>query len=266
MSKKLILFLGIGLSIFLIDLFLNPPNEDKTIYISNEEVIALINTWSLQVGREPNNDEIRSIIDSLIEEEILYREALRLGLDSEDRIIKRRLAQKITFLKQETISTEPEIEKLEKFYEEAKEIYLVPQNFSFTHLYFAENKNGNERAAQAIDDLLNDKSVISADPFLLGKNFSNRSLLDIERDFGEAFSKAFLTFSLGNWQGPVSSTYGSHLVKILDSNEEYMPSFEEVISQVRVDFLLKQRDLQIKNFVDELKTDYQVIISPRFTQ
>ena len=45
-----------------------------------------------------------------------------------------------------------------------------------------------------------------------------------------------------------------------------MPSFEEVIPQVRVDFLLKQRDLQIKNFVDELKTDYQVIISPRFTQ
>ena len=63
MSKKLILFLGIGLSIFLIDLLLNPPNEDKKIYISNEEVIALINTWSLQVGREPNNDEIRSIID-----------------------------------------------------------------------------------------------------------------------------------------------------------------------------------------------------------
>ena len=141
MSKKLILFLGIGLSIFLVDLFLNPPNEDKTIYISNEEVIALINTWNLQVGREPNNDEIRSIIDSLIEEEILYREALRLGLDSEDRIIKRRLAQKISFLKQETLSTEPEIEKLEKFYEESKESYLIPQNFSFTHLYFAENKN-----------------------------------------------------------------------------------------------------------------------------
>ena len=257
MSKKLILFLGIGLSIFLVDLFLNPPNEDKTIYISNEEVIALINTWNLQVGREPNNDEIRSIIDSLIEEEILYREALRLGLDSEDRIIKRRLAQKISFLKQETLSTEPEIEKLEKFYEESKESYLIPQNFSFTHLYFAENKNGIERASQA---------VINADPFLLGKNFSNRSLLDIERDFGKSFSEAFLTLSLGNWQGPISSTYGSHLVKILDKNEEYMPSFEEVISQVRADFLLNQRDMQIKNFVDELKANYQVIISPSFTQ
>ena len=266
MSKKLILFLGIGLSIFLVDLFFNPPNEDKTIYISNEEVIALINTWNLQVGREPNNDEIRSIIDSLIEEEILYREALRLGLDSEDRIIKRRLAQKISFLKQETLSTEPEIEKLKKFYEESKESYLIPQNFSFTHLYFAENKNGIERASQAAEKLFNNKTVINADPFLLGKNFSNRSLLDIERDFGKSFSKAFLTLSLGNWQGPISSTYGSHLVKILDKNEEYMPSFEEVISQVRADFLLNQRDMQIKNFVDELKANYQVIISPSFTQ
>ena len=63
MSRKLILFLGIGLSIFLVDLFLNPPNEEKTIYITNEEVIALINTWSLQMAREPSNDEIRSIID-----------------------------------------------------------------------------------------------------------------------------------------------------------------------------------------------------------
>ena len=191
MSKKLILFLGIGLSIFLIDLFLNPPNEDKTIYISNEEVIALINTWSLQVGREPNNDEIRSIIDSLIEEEILYREALRLGLDSEDRIIKRRLAQKITFLKQETISTEPEIEKLEKFYEEAKETYLVPQNFSFTHLYFAENKNGNERAAQAIEDLLNDKSVISADPFYWAKIFQIGACKILKETLEKLFQKLF---------------------------------------------------------------------------
>ena len=266
MSRKLILFLGIGLSIFLVDLFLNPPNEEKTIYITNEEVIALINTWSLQMAREPNNDEIRSIIDSLVEEEILYREALRLGLDSEDRIIKRRLAQKITFLKQETISTEPEIKELEVFYEKTKDSYLLPKSFSFTHIYFAENKGGDLKATQAKLDLKDNKSVSNADPFLLGKNFSNRSLLDIKRDFGEAFATAFLDLSLNNWEGPIKSTYGSHLVKILDTREEYMPTFEEVISQVKVDFLLKQRDKQIKEFVDDLKTDYQVIISPSFTQ
>tara|TARA_A100001011_G_scaffold119231_1_gene125813 strand:+ start:41 stop:841 length:801 start_codon:yes stop_codon:yes gene_type:complete len=265
-SKKLILFLGIGLSIFLVDLFLNPPNEEKTIYITNEEVIALINTWSLQMGREPNNDEIRSIIDSLVEEEILYREALRLGLDSEDRIIKRRLAQKITFLKQETISTEPKIKELEVFYEKNKGSYLLPKSFSFTHIYFAENKDGDSKAEKAKLDLKDNKSVLNADPFLLGKNFSNRSLLDIKRDFGEDFATAFIDLSLNNWEGPIKSTYGSHLIKILDTREEYMPTFEEVISRVKVDFLLEQRDKQIKEFVDELKTDYQVIISPSFTQ
>lgn len=97
MNKKLFLFLGIGISIFLIDLLFNPTDEDKTIYITNDEVISLINAWSIQVGRDPNVDEIRSIIDGLVEEEILYREALRLGLDNEDRIIKRRLAQKNYF-------------------------------------------------------------------------------------------------------------------------------------------------------------------------
>ena len=90
--------------------------------------------------------------------------------------------------------------------------------------------------------------------------------MDIKRDFGEAFATAFLGLSLNNWEGPIKSIYGSHLIKILDTREEYMPTFEEVISQVKVDFLLKQRDKQIKEFVEDLKTDYQVIISPSFTQ
>ena len=87
-----------------------------------------------------------------------------------------------------------------------------------------------------------------------------------KRDFGENFSSSFLNLSKGDWQGPIKSIYGSHLVKILESKDEYMPSFQEVISQVRIDFLLEQRDSQIKSFVDELKTDYRVVISPRFTQ
>ena len=176
MSKKLILFLGIGLSIFLIDLFLNPPNEDKTIYISNEEVIALINTWSLQVGREPNNDEIRSIIDSLIEEEILYREALRLGLDSEDRIIKRRLAQKISFLREETSIAPPKNEELQLFFDKNIDSYVFPERFTFTHLYFSSERNGKQRSEEALRNIQeNEDTLPKSDPFMLGKNFVEKS-------------------------------------------------------------------------------------------
>ena len=102
MRNKLFIFFIIGILLYLIDIGLN-SDEDKNIYISDQEVISLINAWKSQVGREPTDDEISRIINNLVQEEILYREALNLGLEREDKIIKRRLAQKISFLKQESI-------------------------------------------------------------------------------------------------------------------------------------------------------------------
>ncbi len=99
MKYKLSIFFIIGLTLYLIDIGLNSYDE-KEIYISDQEIISLVTAWKSQVGRNPNDDEIARIINNLVEEEILYREALKLGLDREDRIIKRRLAQKISFLKQ----------------------------------------------------------------------------------------------------------------------------------------------------------------------
>ena len=92
----------VGFLIYLIDIGLN-SYDDKEIYISDQEITSLVAAWNSRVGRNPTDDEIFRIINNLIEEEILYREALLLGLDKEDRIIKRRLAQKISFLKEESI-------------------------------------------------------------------------------------------------------------------------------------------------------------------
>ena len=74
-------------------------DKDKSIFISDQEILSLISAWKSQVGRDPTDDELARIVNNLIDEEILYREALFLGLDQEDTIIKRRLAQKISFLK-----------------------------------------------------------------------------------------------------------------------------------------------------------------------
>ena len=96
MKYKLLIFFLVGFLIYLIDIGLNSYDE-KEIYISDQEIISLVTAWKSQVGRNPNDDEITRIINNLVEEEILYREALLLGLEKEDRIIKRRLAQKISF-------------------------------------------------------------------------------------------------------------------------------------------------------------------------
>ena len=100
MNLRIIVFFIIGLVIFLLDIGLNSQEDSKDIYISDQELTSLLSAWQSQVGRPPSDEEIVNIINNLVQEEILYREALLLGLDQEDRIIKRRLAQKITFLKQ----------------------------------------------------------------------------------------------------------------------------------------------------------------------
>ena len=102
MKKRVLIFLIIGLVLYYLDLSIN-SDQDKDVYISDQEIISLITAWESQVGRTPNDNEIARIINNLVEEEILYREALNLGLEKDDRIIKRRLAQKISFLKQESI-------------------------------------------------------------------------------------------------------------------------------------------------------------------
>ena len=83
MKYKLSIFFIIGLTLYLIDIGLNSYDE-KEIYISDQEIISLVTAWKSQVGRNPNDDEIARIINNLVEEEILYREALKLGLDRED--------------------------------------------------------------------------------------------------------------------------------------------------------------------------------------
>ena len=79
MFRKITIFLVIGILIFGLDLTFSKFKDDKLIYVSEEEIYSLMNSWALQVGRNPNPDEAKAVIDNLIEEEILYREALRLG-------------------------------------------------------------------------------------------------------------------------------------------------------------------------------------------
>jgi len=98
LKSKVLIFFLIGFILYLIDIGLN-NDDNKSIYISDQEINSLISAWKSQVGRVPNEDEISRIINNLVEEEILYREALLLGLNEDDRIIKRRLAQKISFFK-----------------------------------------------------------------------------------------------------------------------------------------------------------------------
>ena len=162
-------------------------NEDKDIFISDQEILSLISAWKSQVGRNPTEDELARIINNLVDEEILYREALNLGLDQEDKIIKRRLAQKISFLKEESIPNIPSTQELLSYFENNKDKYFIQPTFTFTHYFFSEAKNSIQRAQQALKDINNEKDI-NSDPFYLGKSFANELLRNVESNFGKNFS------------------------------------------------------------------------------
>ena len=153
MKQRLIIFVILGVLILAVDTIFNNESENR-ITIFESEINSLISTWVEQVGRAPTINEVEGIIKQLIDEEILYREALRLGLDQNDRIIKRRLAQKISFLKQETDREEPNSKKLTEFFSKNRDRYYVPATFSFTHYYFSKSSEAKIKAKVGLSEIV----------------------------------------------------------------------------------------------------------------
>jgi len=263
--KKLIIFFSIGLGIFLLDLFLGSYEAEDTIVIYDDEIESLIASWQEQVGREPNEDEISKIINQLVEEEILYREALKLGLDKNDIIIKRRLAQKLGFLRQEINTKEPSKKDLQDYFLKHKSNYFQDAKYTFTHHYFSKDQQGWKRAEEALIKLIQSDEGVRSDPFMDKKNFSLKTDKEIERIFGKGFSKNLDNINLNQWSGPFRSIYGSHLILLLGKTQPKEASFEEVFNQVLSDFLLKRQEELDKSYLNDLKAEYKIVINPKFT-
>ena len=264
MSKKLLSFLCIGLVILLLDTWLYSNNQGKTVILYDDEINGLIETWSAQVGRPPNDKDLQGIINQLIEEEILYREALKLNLDKDDIIIKRRLAQKIGFLKQEEQTKPPTELKLKEYFESKKKQYFLEKRLSFTHLYFSKEKNGAIRAINSLKIIVDQDYLPDSDPFLVGKNFVNKTPKEIDRDFGSGFSANLINAIIGSWLGPFESVYGSHLVKISKIIDARNPDYEEVKKAVLIDYVLEKKQQEMKDFIQDLKKEYEIQINPKF--
>jgi len=263
-SLRILVFFVIGLFIFILDIGFNSEQDSKDIYISDQELTSLLSAWQSQVGRPPSDEEIVNIINNFVQEEILYREALLLDLDQEDRIIKRRLAQKITFLKQETIPDDPSQEELEKFFEQNKNNYYVPATYSFSHHYFSKESSAKERVAKAFNDYQTNGAELKGDPFFLGKNFYQNSADEIKKNFGELFFLAIENLNLNEWSGPHESAFGEHIILLKEVTTGFSPPLEKVILRVQQDYLSQAQDKAIAEYINEIRSQYRVIINPDY--
>ena len=262
MKSRIGLFILIGLFLYIVDYRFSYDEDLNQIIIPDDEILGLIDTWRDQVGRDPSDEEIVRIINNLVNEEILYREALKLELDKNDRIIKRRLAQKVEFLKQD--DRQPSSADLEKFYNENKSKYVVEDLFSFSHYFFSDQDNSEARARESLIKIINGDAVDS-DPFILGNDLNLVSKNDLQKNFGNSFYESLAQMDESEWFGPVASDLGLHIVFIKKKVNGYIPGLNQIYQKVYGDYLIMRRRENVINFLDEIKQDYEVIINPDLT-
>ncbi|EJZ18493.1 peptidylprolyl isomerase (plasmid) [Rhizobium sp. Pop5] len=271
LSEPLLHFVVIGLVVFGgYRLFTPTPKEVvdlQKISLTKDDVRQLAMTWLAQGRPAPTPDELRSLMDQKVTEEILFREAVSLGLDRDDEIIKRRLAQKMDFLAADLATLdEPNNTQLKEWYAKRADRFALSPHLSFRHLYFSFDKHGEaaREAAEAAIPSVSGKAADSpevasvADPFMFRNYYGDATPDQMAKEFGPDFAKALFTLKPGSWEGPVQSGYGWHLIWIDSVEPGRVPAFEEVAPAVKSAWL-DERYAEVKNnALREMRSRYVV--------
>jgi hypothetical protein len=241
LHEPLLHFLLAGALLFGAYAWLNRGESDAgdrelTIQITEREIAWLTETWTRLWQRPPDERELQGLITDYLREELLAREARALELDRDDIIVRRRLAQKMSFILEDTARlAAPTDQQLRALHNADRARFDAPATISFISVFFSSDKRGDRAAADA-QALLARLSVAgaNADPGNAGDStLLPGELLDAEEQevastYGAEFAKTAMKLAPGAWQGPVESAFGQHLVRVTARREAEPRPFEAV--------------------------------------
>ena len=277
--EPLLHFLVIGAALFVIYYWRNPSaaNSDtsRRIELTNDDLRQLEISWAAQWQRPPTPDEMRNLVEDKVRQEILYREGLALGLDRDDTIVKRRLAQKMEFLSDDVSALhDPSLDELKKWYAKHGAQFTLPSRITFRHLYFSSDKRGSKARDAAVAALakLPDNSAATIDLTSLGDRFmfqdhyAESTSDQVAKVFGTRFAEELLKLTPGKWNGPVESGLGWHLVWVDAITPRRTPEFEEVdVSEIKSQWLAAQRAETKRELFAAMRARYEIVL-PRGSQ
>jgi len=262
LRERLTWFVLIGALLFGVDLW-RQRQADHDIQISLPLVEKLVAQWTGQTKRPPSPQDLDLLIEGYIREEILVREARRLGMDVDDVIIRRRLAQKMEFVlgEDQLDVDQPDDQVLRAYYEANPTLFRVPARRSFRHIFLgphAENALELIMRARTAPDMWRQMGQ----PFMLQREYLERSFNDVAETFGGEFAQSVFEIADEQWQGPIASAYGHHLVSVTAQSPEIMPEFVTVIDRVAQTWL-KQQEIQAAEAAwQALRASYRVTFLP----
>jgi peptidyl-prolyl cis-trans isomerase C len=272
LREPLLHFMFIGAAIYLLyGVFAEPVPEgdDKTIVVSAGEIEWMQTSWQKRWNRPPTAAEFDGLIQQYIKETVLYREALTMGLNQHDMVIRRRLAQKLEFLAKDLVALTPPTEaELQTYFDAHQDRYQEPALYTFTQVFIDPDKRGDTTLddAEAIKakliaqgDTIEDPGALG-DDFMLQNYYPGKDQVEIQKLFGRGFADSLVELSPGQWHGPVLSGYGTHLVYVSSVSEPPAPDFAELRERVVQDWTTDRGEELNDKFYANLREQYTVVI------
>ncbi len=270
LREPLLHFFVLGAGIFVLFGIVGDSDNSTSdeIVVTAGQINRLVEGWRKTRMRPPTAPELEGLIANHIREEIYYREALAMGLDSDDLIIRRRLRQKMEFLTEDLVTqVEPTDAELQTFLQDYPESFRIEPQVSFYQIYFSSDVRGEAAANDALklltrlrdsDDTIDIKAI--GDPLPLSRNNASVTESEMRNLFGSQFATRLLTLEVGSWQGPVPSGYGSHLVLIRERTPSAIPEFSEVRDAVVREWREARRQAGNEELYRHMRERYTVTI------
>ena len=235
LQEPLLHFLVLGGLIFLLYFYTNDgfTQESQRIIIPQAKIDQMVYIWQKKQMRIPSETELQQMLDNEVYNEIMSREAVKLGLEREDGVIRRRLVQKMSFVFSDLAAlVEPSDAELKSYLVEHKEAFMADASLSF----IVQNKT------------------------ILEKKYNDVSAWEVSRTWGREFTKMLFSMPVESWKRKVPTTYGEVDVLVTEKKRQEVRPFSDIRPLLKQAWQLQAQKKSEQDFYDTLKKEYVVEI------
>jgi hypothetical protein len=236
-------------------------HKNRQIHVSQVQIALLAESFQKTWNRSPTADELRAQIDNSIMDEIFFKEAVAMGLDKSDLAVKRRLRQIMEMMMDDYATTIPTENQLREYLSANPEKFRQDSRISFRQIYFpVEDKEGAIQLLSRLQQGMPVDDNYSGGLLLIPDRFENESEREIERSFGNVFTREVFRLETGDWQGPVESSYGWHLAKVSERMEGEVPDLNQIWDLVEREWSVERKKEIKEQQYKVMRDQYRITI------
>ena len=271
-QEPLVHFLAIGALLFLIFNWGGASGGGSSrIVITPGQIDAIVAGYTRTWQRPPNDQELKGQLDEQVREEMATREAMALGLDRDDTVIRRRLRQKLEFMNEDAHDAMPPTDaELQAWLDAHPDTFRLEPEVAFRQVHLNVDRRGGsaEGEAQRLRDQLSRSGPDTAierlgDSILLPQDVPRSTRADVARQFGHNFAHALMTVETGRWVAPVQSTYGVHVLFVREREAARLPALAEIRPQMEREFTADRRRRRLDEMYEGFLERYRVVVEKR---